>query len=87
MSPSWNRARIRFQYSPLGKPRHRAIDPVKDMAMVSMVTSYPFILNVPAQSPFASFSDLLGHARRNPGALNYASSGVGSTVSVKLVVA
>jgi hypothetical protein len=26
MSTSWNRARIRFQYSPLGKPNHRAID-------------------------------------------------------------
>ena len=26
MSASWNRARIRFQYSPLGKPNHRAID-------------------------------------------------------------
>jgi len=55
-----------------------SFDPIKDMTMVSMVTSYPFILNVPAQSPFARFSDLLAHARRHPGALNYASSGVGS---------
>ena len=55
-----------------------AFDPVKDMTMVSMVTSYPFIMNVPAQSPFTSFADLLAHAKRNPGVLNYASSGVGS---------
>lgn len=55
-----------------------AFDPLKDMTMVSMVTSYPFILNVPAQSPHANFSDFLAHARRHPGALNYASSGVGS---------
>ena len=53
-------------------------DPLKDMTMVSMVTSYPFILNVPAQSPHTSFADFLAHARRHPGVLNYASSGVGS---------
>jgi len=28
MSSSWNRVRIRFQYSPLDKPSHRAIDQV-----------------------------------------------------------
>lgn len=55
-----------------------AFDPVKDMTMVSMVTSYPFIMSVPAQSPFTNFADLLAHAKRNPGVLNYASSGVGS---------
>ena len=55
-----------------------AFDPLKDMTMVSMVTSYPFILNVPAQSPHANLSDFLAHARRHPGALNYASSGLGS---------
>ena len=55
-----------------------AFDPLKDMTMVSMVTSYPFIIHVPAQSPFASFADFVSHARKNPGVLNYASSGVGS---------
>ncbi len=55
-----------------------AFDPVKDMTMVSMVTSYPFIINVPPQSPFNTFSDFVAHARKNPGVLNYASSGVGS---------
>jgi tripartite-type tricarboxylate transporter receptor subunit TctC len=53
-------------------------DPLKDVAMVSLVTAYPFIINVPANSAFKSFPDLLAHAKKNPGALNYATSGVGS---------
>jgi tripartite-type tricarboxylate transporter receptor subunit TctC len=55
-----------------------AFDPLKDMTMVSMVTSYPFIINVPPQSPFSTFTDFVAHARKHPGVLNYASSGVGS---------
>ena len=55
-----------------------SFDALKDVTMISMVTSYPFIINVPAQSPFRTFSEFLAHARKNPGALNYASSGVGS---------
>jgi len=55
-----------------------AFDPIKDMAMVSLVTAYPFIINVPANSAFKSFPDLLAHAKKNPGSLNYATSGVGS---------
>jgi tripartite-type tricarboxylate transporter receptor subunit TctC len=55
-----------------------AFDPIKDMAMVSLVTAYPFIINVPANSPFKTFLDLVAHAKKNPGSLNYATSGVGS---------
>jgi tripartite-type tricarboxylate transporter receptor subunit TctC len=55
-----------------------AFDPIKDMAMVSLVTAYPFIINVPANSPFKTFPDLVAHAKKNPGSLNYATSGVGS---------
>ena len=55
-----------------------SFDALKDVSMVSLVTSYPFIINVPAASPFKTFAELLAHARKNPGALNYASSGVGS---------
>jgi tripartite-type tricarboxylate transporter receptor subunit TctC len=53
-------------------------DPVRDIAMVSMVSSYPFIVNVNPASPFRSFAELLAYARANPGKLNYASSGIGS---------
>jgi tripartite-type tricarboxylate transporter receptor subunit TctC len=55
-----------------------SFDALKDVSMVSLATSYPFIINVPAASPFKTFADLLAHARKNPGSLNYASSGVGS---------
>lgn len=53
-------------------------DYLRDVSMISLVTSYPFIINVPAQSPFKTFGEFLAHARKNPGTLNYASSGVGS---------
>jgi len=53
-------------------------DPIKDVAMVSLVTAYPFIINVPANSAFKTFPDLVAHAKKNPGSLNYATSGVGS---------
>ena len=55
-----------------------SFDYLKDVSMISMVTSYPFIINVPAQSPFKTFAEFVAHAKKNPGVLNYASSGVGS---------
>jgi tripartite-type tricarboxylate transporter receptor subunit TctC len=53
-------------------------DVVKDMSMVSLVTSYPFIINVPSNSPFQNFAEFLAFAKANPGKLNYSSSGIGS---------
>jgi tripartite-type tricarboxylate transporter receptor subunit TctC len=53
-------------------------DPVKDITMISMVTSYPFIVHVPMNSPFKTLGDLIAKAKASPGSLNYASSGVGS---------
>jgi tripartite-type tricarboxylate transporter receptor subunit TctC len=55
-----------------------SFDYLKDITMISLVTSYPFIINVPASSPFKTFTEFVAHAKRNPGVLNYASSGVGS---------
>ncbi len=53
-------------------------DPLKDIAMVSMLTSYPFVVSVAANSPLKSFPELVAHARANPGKMNYASAGIGS---------
>lgn len=53
-------------------------DAVKDMTMVSMVTSYPFIINVPPNAPFQTFTEFLAYAKAHPGKLNYSSSGIGS---------
>ena len=53
-------------------------DPLKDIAMVSMLTSYPFVISVVPDSPFRSLSDLIARAKANPGKLNYPSSGIGT---------
>ena len=53
-------------------------DALRDIAMVSMVTAYPFFINVANDSPYRSVADLIAHARANPGKLNYSTSGVGS---------
>ena len=54
-------------------------DPVKDFAPVGMIASSPSVLLVPATSPFKTVADVLAQARANPGKLNYASGGVGSS--------
>jgi tripartite-type tricarboxylate transporter receptor subunit TctC len=53
-------------------------EPLKDIAMVSLLTSYPFVISVVPTSPFKTLGDLVAHARANPGKLNYATSGVGT---------
>ena len=53
-------------------------DPLRDISMVSMVTSYPFILSVTPDAPYRTLSDLIARAKANPGKLNYSSTGIGS---------
>ena len=53
-------------------------DPLRDIAMVSLITSYPFFINVVADAPYRTLAELIVSARANPGKLNYSSSGVGS---------
>ena len=53
-------------------------DPLKDIAMVSMLTSYPFVVSVLPDSRFKTLADLVAHAKANPGKLNYATAGIGS---------
>jgi len=53
-------------------------DPLKDVAMVSMLTSYPFVISVVPDSPLRSLGDLIERAKANPGKLNYPSSGIGT---------
>ena len=54
-------------------------DPVKDFEPIIYVSAVPNILVVPANSPFKSVKDVIDAARANPGKLNYASGGVGSS--------
>ncbi len=54
-----------------------AYDPVKDISPVSMVGTSPSLVTVHASVPVTSIKDLIGHAKANPGKLNYGSSGIG----------
>ena len=53
-------------------------DPLADIAMVSMLTTYPFVISVRPDSPFRTLGELIAFAKANPGKLNYPSSGVGT---------
>src|SRR5438067_9087256 len=53
-------------------------DPLADIAMVSMLTTYPFVISVRPDSPFRTLGELIAFARANAGRLNYPSSGVGT---------
>lgn len=53
-------------------------DPLKDLMPVSMVTRAPYLLVVPASSPFKTLKDLLAFAKSAPGALNFGTAGLGS---------
>jgi tripartite-type tricarboxylate transporter receptor subunit TctC len=49
-------------------------DPVKDFAPVSMITTFPLIAVVSAQSGITSIKQLIEQAKANPAKANYASS-------------
>lgn len=51
----------------------------KRFTPVGQFASVWFVVAAPADTRFASMSDLLEHARRNPGKLSYASPGIAST--------
>lgn len=53
-------------------------DPFRDMAPVIQLGTAALVLTVRADRPIASVADLVAEARRRPGALSYASFGVGS---------
>jgi tripartite-type tricarboxylate transporter receptor subunit TctC len=54
-------------------------DPVRDFAGVSLVSRIPQVLVVNPSLPVHSVPELVALAKRQPGALSYASSGIGST--------
>lgn len=56
-------------------------DPVKDFAPISLLAVVPNVLVVnAAKSADKSVKDVLGHARREPGKLTYASAGNGTSI-------
>jgi tripartite-type tricarboxylate transporter receptor subunit TctC len=57
-----------------------AFDPEKDLLPIAQVASLPNILVVRKGLEVASVKDFIAYAKANPGKLNYASSGSGSTI-------
>lgn len=54
-------------------------DPVNDVAPVALLGETGFVVSVNLSSPARSMKELIAHAKANPGALNYASGGTGSS--------
>jgi tripartite-type tricarboxylate transporter receptor subunit TctC len=54
-------------------------DPLKDLQPIGLVAVMPNVLVVSAASPYKSVKDLTAAMAQNPGAMKYASSGIGST--------
>lgn len=54
-------------------------DPLKDLQPIGLVAVVPNVLVVGANSPYKNVKDLLADMQAKPGALKYASSGIGST--------
>ena len=55
-------------------------DPLKDFAPISLIGSVPNALIVPPTLPVNSVAELVAMAKASPGKLNYASSGVGTSL-------
>ena len=55
-------------------------DPEKDFVLLGHVASVPNLLCVRKDLPVDTVAELIAHAKANPGKLNYASSGIGTTV-------
>jgi tripartite-type tricarboxylate transporter receptor subunit TctC len=58
--------------------KHVGFDPVKDFAPVAFAGANIICLAVNADLPIKNVADLIAYAKKNPGKLNYGSSGVGS---------
>ena len=56
-----------------------AYDPVKDFEPVFRFPDTPLVLLVPKSSRFKSAAELIDHAKKNPGKLNFGNAGAGST--------
>jgi tripartite-type tricarboxylate transporter receptor subunit TctC len=58
--------------------KHLPYDTMKDFASVILVADLPAVLVVSTQSHIESVADLIAHARKEPGKLNYSSAGPGT---------
>ncbi len=59
-------------------------DPVKDFAPISLVAVTPYLLAVNPQLPVKTVKELVELMKAQPGKLNYASAGIGSTTHLAM---
>ena len=71
--------------NPLISPK-AGFQPLKDLIAVSKVSSSPLILAVNPSVGVNSVKELIAHAKKNPGKLNYATSGNGSAPHMAAVL-
>ncbi len=64
--------------------KHLPYDPAKDFVPVSLLCSIPFVLVANKNLPIKNAADLVQLAKQQPGRLNYATGGFGTTASVLL---
>jgi tripartite-type tricarboxylate transporter receptor subunit TctC len=69
---------------PLGMLRYPhmqkvAWDPINDFTFILGVSGYTFGFVVRADSPYKTFNDYIDAARKSPGAINYGSTGIGTS--------
>jgi tripartite-type tricarboxylate transporter receptor subunit TctC len=55
------------------------LDPLKDFTYIINLTGYTFGLVVPAGAPWKTLKDYVDDARKNPGKIDYGSTGTGTT--------
>jgi tripartite-type tricarboxylate transporter receptor subunit TctC len=56
-----------------------AYDPIKDFSPIVLVASTPYFLVVHPSLQIFNLKDLIAYAKKNPGKLNYASAGMGTS--------
>ena len=54
-------------------------DPIKDFTYIINLTGYTFGLVVPTNAPWKTLNDFVEDAKRNPGKIDYGSTGTGTT--------
>ena len=59
-------------------------DPVEDFTYIIHLTGYLFGVVVRADAPWNSFAEFIEHARKNPGAVNYGTPGVGTSLHLTM---
>jgi tripartite-type tricarboxylate transporter receptor subunit TctC len=60
--------------------KHLPFDPIKDFEPVSLVVKYPLLLVVNSDVPAKDVKELIAYAKANPGKLNRASGGNGTSM-------